>query len=207
MFHIHQSSHATAPELSHTDTTSQSEHSAQASLLNPLSFGNDNKVDKYLSLNSLERDLYNRADESAPCMNHNRSKQPQFLELQVSINHTLPIIPGSNKFLIGVDMLQQLGLLTSDRLVILLDEERRTLLNAEAIFDNRIKTHQIGHVESTSCSEEDFTQQLDRSGCEINLDDSEYNKSLSDILAQYKDVFSEKPNMLVLNSIYNYLVS
>ncbi|KAL0206877.1 hypothetical protein P9112_012588 [Eukaryota sp. TZLM1-RC] len=38
MFHIHQSSHATAPELSHTYTTSQSEHPAQASLLNPLSF-------------------------------------------------------------------------------------------------------------------------------------------------------------------------
>ncbi|KAL0225852.1 hypothetical protein P9112_013176 [Eukaryota sp. TZLM1-RC] len=86
---------------------------------------------------------------------------------QVSINHTLPIIPGSNKFLIGLDMLQQLGLLTSDRLVIVLDEERRTLLNAETEFDNRIKTHQIGHVESIPSSEEDFTQQLDGSGCEI----------------------------------------
>ncbi|KAL0211453.1 hypothetical protein P9112_009751 [Eukaryota sp. TZLM1-RC] len=89
MLHIHQSSHATAPELSHIYSTSQSEHSAQASLLNPLSFGNDNKVDKFLSLNSLERGLYNRADEFAPCINHNRSKQPQFLELQVRINDTV----------------------------------------------------------------------------------------------------------------------
>ncbi|KAL0218505.1 hypothetical protein P9112_004158 [Eukaryota sp. TZLM1-RC] len=42
MFYIHQSSHATAPELSHIYSTSHLEHSAQASLLNPLSFGNDN---------------------------------------------------------------------------------------------------------------------------------------------------------------------
>ncbi|KAL0219549.1 hypothetical protein P9112_005202 [Eukaryota sp. TZLM1-RC] len=53
---------------------------------------------------------------------------------QVSINHTLLIIPSSNKFLIGVDMLQQPELLTSDSFGTLLDEERRTLLNPGAFF-------------------------------------------------------------------------
>ncbi|KAL0224283.1 hypothetical protein P9112_003673 [Eukaryota sp. TZLM1-RC] len=224
------SSHVTAPELNQICST-QSDNSAQTALLNPLSFlnnGNSNINNQINVINNTERDLCNRTGNTAPCINHNRSQQPQFLELQVrinstvikgmidtaaycsvisldlanlcsmsinenditqfipasnvstnslgsaqgiltfnvgsianqvSINHTLPIIPGSNRFLIGVDMLQQLGLLTSDRLVIVLDEERRTLLNAETEFDNRIKTHQIGHVESIPSSEEDFTQQ------------------------------------------------
>ncbi|KAL0239818.1 hypothetical protein GEMRC1_009926 [Eukaryota sp. GEM-RC1] len=50
----------------------------------------------------------------------------------VHMKHSLPIIPGTGIFLIGRDLLNELGLLTDDGLVIQLDKEHRTILNAES---------------------------------------------------------------------------
>ncbi|KAL0205579.1 hypothetical protein P9112_000886 [Eukaryota sp. TZLM1-RC] len=75
---------------------------------------------------------------------------------QVHYKHTLPIIPGSNKLLIGTDMLKALGLQTDDGLFIRLDKEHRTLLNAESEFDSRIAQHSIGNLDNQSPSPSDF---------------------------------------------------
>ncbi|KAL0226050.1 hypothetical protein P9112_013374 [Eukaryota sp. TZLM1-RC] len=113
---------------------------------------------------------------------------------QVHYKHTLPIIPGSNKLLIGTDMLKALGLQTDDGLFIRLDKEHRTLLNAESEFDSRIAQHSIGNLDNQSPSPSDFEEQLARSGCEINLDDSNNKLKLTSLLKLFSDVFSETPN-------------
>ncbi|KAL0223319.1 hypothetical protein P9112_002709 [Eukaryota sp. TZLM1-RC] len=113
---------------------------------------------------------------------------------QVHYKHTLPIIPGSNKLLIGKNMLKALGLQTDDGLFIRLDKEHRTLLNAESEFDSRIAQHSIGNLDNQSPSPSDFEEQLARSGCEINLDDSNNKLKLTSLLKLFSDVFSETPN-------------
>ncbi|KAL0209993.1 hypothetical protein P9112_010077 [Eukaryota sp. TZLM1-RC] len=90
---------------------------------------------------------------------------------QVHYKHTLPLIPGSNKLLIGTDMLRTLGLQTDDNLFIRLDKEHHTLLNAESEFDFRFAQHSIGNLDNQSPSLSDFEEQLTKSGCEIKLDD------------------------------------
>ncbi|KAL0207931.1 hypothetical protein P9112_010518 [Eukaryota sp. TZLM1-RC] len=113
---------------------------------------------------------------------------------QVHYRHTLPIIPGSNKLLIGIDMLKTLGLQTDDGLFIRLDKEHRTLLNAESEFDSRIAQHSIGTLDNQSSSPSDFEEQLTRSGCEIKLDDDDNKLKLTSLLRIFSDVFSETPN-------------
>ncbi|KAL0219842.1 hypothetical protein P9112_005495 [Eukaryota sp. TZLM1-RC] len=113
---------------------------------------------------------------------------------QVHYKHTLPIIPGSNKLLIGTDMLKALRLQTDDGLFIKLDKEHRTLLNAESEFDSRIAQHSIGNLDNQSPSPSDFEEQLARSGCEINLDDSNNKLKLTSLLRLFSDVFSETAN-------------
>ncbi|KAL0221780.1 hypothetical protein RCL1_001634 [Eukaryota sp. TZLM3-RCL] len=56
----------------------------------------------------------------------------------VRLNHRLPIIPGSDLLLIGIDILSQLGLLNEDGLSLRLDKEHSVILLSEAEFDDRI---------------------------------------------------------------------
>ncbi|KAL0215595.1 hypothetical protein P9112_007779 [Eukaryota sp. TZLM1-RC] len=118
---------------------------------------------------------------------------------QVHYKHTLPIIPGSNKLLIGTDMLKALGLQTDDGFFIRLDKEHRILLNAELEFDSRIAQHSIGTLNNHSPSPSDFEEQLARSGCEIKLDDSNNKLKLTSLLGIFSDVFSETPNRKGIN--------
>ncbi|KAL0205299.1 hypothetical protein P9112_000606 [Eukaryota sp. TZLM1-RC] len=113
---------------------------------------------------------------------------------QVHYRHTLPIIPGSNKLLIGIDMLKTLGLQTDDGLFIRLDKKHRTLSNAESEFDSRIAQHSIGTLDNQSSSPSDFEEQLTRSGCELKLDDDNNKLRLTSLLRIFSDVFSETPN-------------
>ncbi|KAL0211214.1 hypothetical protein P9112_009512 [Eukaryota sp. TZLM1-RC] len=95
--------------------------------------------------------------------------------------------------LLGVDYTGA-DVMTDDGLFIRLDKEHRTLLNAESEFDSRIAQHSIGNLDNQSPSPSDFEEQLARSGCEINLDDSNNKLKLTSLLKLFSDVFSETPN-------------
>ncbi|KAL0250940.1 hypothetical protein GEMRC1_000154 [Eukaryota sp. GEM-RC1] len=124
----------------------------------------------------------------------------------VHMKHCLPIIPGTGIFLIGRDLLNELGLLTDDGLVIQLDKEHRTILNAESEFDARMITppNSIGNQsilnvsndvngdsQSNPNSGSDFERFIDDSGCIIRLDDTTRRETLLKTLSEYADVFSE----------------
>ncbi|KAL0243248.1 hypothetical protein GEMRC1_005809 [Eukaryota sp. GEM-RC1] len=71
---------------------------------------------------------------------------------QIHVKHTLAVVPGTKILLIGRDLQEELGLLTDDGLVIRLDKEHRTILNAESAFDGRMKSpcESINNVQSNS---------------------------------------------------------
>ncbi|KAL0205807.1 hypothetical protein P9112_001114 [Eukaryota sp. TZLM1-RC] len=55
----------------------------------------------------------------------------------VHLTKSLPIVPGNNILIIGIDILYELGLMNNDRVNIHLDELHRTLLLLESEFDHR----------------------------------------------------------------------
>ncbi|KAL0215930.1 hypothetical protein P9112_008114 [Eukaryota sp. TZLM1-RC] len=92
---------------------------------------NDNKTVEYLSANGIRSTTLECAS-GVLALNVGR------LATQVILGIELQIIPGTNNFLIGKDLLQTLGLRTEHGFNINLDREHRTILNAECEFDNRI---------------------------------------------------------------------
>ncbi|KAL0229594.1 hypothetical protein GEMRC1_014211 [Eukaryota sp. GEM-RC1] len=130
---------------------------------------------------------------------------------QIHVKHTLPVVPGTKILLIGRDLQEELGLLSDDGLVIRLDKEHRTILNAESEFDERMRSPSISinRVQS-KCSINQhsthfpidqygntqldinlFEETIDNSGCTIELDDPTRRTELLSLLSKYKQVFSE----------------
>ncbi|KAL0206298.1 hypothetical protein P9112_001605 [Eukaryota sp. TZLM1-RC] len=92
---------------------------------------NDNKTVEYLSANGIRSTTLGYAS-GVVVLNVNSLATQVFLRIEFQI------IPGTNIFLIGRDLLQTLGLRTEHGFNINLDREHRTILNAECDFDNRI---------------------------------------------------------------------
>ncbi|KAL0218168.1 hypothetical protein RCL1_009016 [Eukaryota sp. TZLM3-RCL] len=109
---------------------------------------------------------------------------------QVRLNHRLPIIPGSETLLIGIDILSELGLLNEDSFSIKLDKEHSVILLSEAEFDNRITMAD----ESSSATVTQFSSILTDSGCTILLDDEPKTDSLVKLLRDFQEVFSSLPH-------------
>ncbi|KAL0225005.1 hypothetical protein RCL1_002917 [Eukaryota sp. TZLM3-RCL] len=109
---------------------------------------------------------------------------------QVRLNHRLPIIPGSETLLIGIDILSELGLLNEDGFSIKLDKEHSVILLSEAEFDNRITMAD----ESSSATVTQFSSILTDSGCTILLDDEPKTDSLVKLLRDFQEVFSSLPH-------------
>ncbi|KAL0209474.1 hypothetical protein RCL1_008312 [Eukaryota sp. TZLM3-RCL] len=109
---------------------------------------------------------------------------------QVRLNHRLPIIPGSETLLIGIDILSELGLLNEDGFSIKLDKEHSVILLSEAEFDNRITMAD----ESSSAIVTQFSSILTDSGCTILLDDEPKTDSLVKLLHDFQEVFSSLPH-------------
>ncbi|KAL0228012.1 hypothetical protein RCL1_004155 [Eukaryota sp. TZLM3-RCL] len=109
----------------------------------------------------------------------------------VRLNHRLPIIPGSDLLLIGIDILSQLGLLNEDGLSLRLDKEHSVILLSEAEFDDRILM-----ADESSCPAKvtPFASQLMDSGCTISLDDRSKSDSLFALLHQFQEVVSSLPH-------------
>ncbi|KAL0227851.1 hypothetical protein RCL1_003994 [Eukaryota sp. TZLM3-RCL] len=109
----------------------------------------------------------------------------------VRLNHRLPIIPGSDLLLIGIDILSQLGLLNEDGLSLRLDKEHSVILLSEAEFDDRIL---MADESSRPAKVIPFASQLTDSGCTITLDDPDKSDSLVALLHQFQEVFSSLPH-------------
>ncbi|KAL0211958.1 hypothetical protein RCL1_005584 [Eukaryota sp. TZLM3-RCL] len=109
----------------------------------------------------------------------------------VRLNHRLPIIPGSDLLLIGIDILSQLGLLNEDGLSLRLDKEHSVILLSEAEFDDRIL---MADESSRPAKVIPFASQLTDSGCTISLDDRNKSDSLVALLHQFQEVFSSLPH-------------
>ncbi|KAL0248145.1 hypothetical protein GEMRC1_003381 [Eukaryota sp. GEM-RC1] len=107
------------------------------------------------------------------------------------VDKTLPIIPGSNKLLLGIDLMKQLGLLTEDGLVIRIDKAILATVNDESEFDSRIiqppRSHSIDNIV-------DFNKHVFDSGCTIKLDDDNRAKSLLSLLQEFSSIFSTAPH-------------
>ncbi|KAL0219593.1 hypothetical protein P9112_005246 [Eukaryota sp. TZLM1-RC] len=123
------------------------------------------------------------------------------LSTQVYLNIEFQIIPGINNFLIGRDILPTLGLRTEHNIIISLDREHRTILNAECEFDDRIcqPVNCIDLIENktmlgNSIGHSTFKHYLDELGCRICLDDIRDEERLVLLLEEYRDVFSGLPH-------------
>ncbi|KAL0236163.1 hypothetical protein GEMRC1_002745 [Eukaryota sp. GEM-RC1] len=107
------------------------------------------------------------------------------------VDKTLPIIPGSNKLLLGIDLMKQLGLLIEDGLVIRIDKAILATVNDASEFDSRIiqppRSHSIDNIV-------DFNKHVFDSGCTIKLDDDNRAKSLLSLLQEFSSIFSTAPH-------------
>ncbi|KAL0210389.1 hypothetical protein RCL1_004825 [Eukaryota sp. TZLM3-RCL] len=108
---------------------------------------------------------------------------------QVRLNHRLPITPGSETLLIGIDILSELGLLNEDGFSIGLNKEHSVILLSEAEFDDRIAMAD----ESSSATVTQFSSILTDSGCTILLDNELKTDSLIKLLRNFQEVFSSQP--------------
>ncbi|KAL0211545.1 hypothetical protein RCL1_005171 [Eukaryota sp. TZLM3-RCL] len=109
----------------------------------------------------------------------------------VQLNHRLPIIPGSDLLLIGIDILSQPGLLNEEGLSLRLDKEHSVILLSEAEFDDRIL---MADESSRPAKVTPFASQLTDSGCTMSLDDRSKSDSLVALLHQFQEVFSSLPH-------------
>ncbi|KAL0242637.1 hypothetical protein GEMRC1_005200 [Eukaryota sp. GEM-RC1] len=107
------------------------------------------------------------------------------------VDKTLPIIPGSNKQLLGIDLMKQLGLLTEDGLVIRIDKAILATVNDESEFDSRIIQHPRSHSIDNIVY---FNKHVFDSGCTIKLDDDNRAKSLLSLLQEFSSIFSAAPH-------------
>ncbi|KAL0238345.1 hypothetical protein GEMRC1_012818 [Eukaryota sp. GEM-RC1] len=107
------------------------------------------------------------------------------------VDKTLPIEPGSNKLLLGIDLMKQLGLLTEDGLVIRIDKAILATVNDESEFDSRIiqppRSHSIDNIV-------DFNKHVFDSGSTIKLDDDTRAESLLNLLQEFSSIFSTAPH-------------
>ncbi|KAL0205324.1 hypothetical protein P9112_000631 [Eukaryota sp. TZLM1-RC] len=123
------------------------------------------------------------------------------LATHVYLRIEFQIIPGTNNFLIGRDLLQTLGLRMEHGINISLDREHRTILNAECEFDNRtcqpvncIDLIQNKTILGNSIGHSTFKHFLDELGCRICLDDIRDEERLVLLLEEYRDVCSGLPH-------------
>ncbi|KAL0214664.1 hypothetical protein P9112_006848 [Eukaryota sp. TZLM1-RC] len=106
----------------------------------------------------------------------------------VHLTKSLPIVPGNNILIIGIDILYELGLMNNDRVYIHLDELHRTLMLPESEFDHRISQTSDFKVSKT------FEDHVNSSGCQIKLNNQSENQQLLATLEEFKDVFTLKPH-------------
>ncbi|KAL0218463.1 hypothetical protein P9112_004116 [Eukaryota sp. TZLM1-RC] len=155
---------------------------------------NDNKTVEYLSANGIR-------STTLGCASGVLALNVGSLATQVFLRIEFQIIPGTNNFLIGRDLLQTLGLRTEHGFNINLDREHRTILKAECEFDNRI-CQPIKFIEQLSNRSDlgndfghsTFRHELDELGCRICLDDIRDNERLVVLLEKYRNVFSGLPH-------------
>ncbi|KAL0208229.1 hypothetical protein P9112_010816 [Eukaryota sp. TZLM1-RC] len=155
---------------------------------------NDNKTVEYLSANGIR-------STTLGCASGVLALNVGSLATQVFLRIEFQIIPGTNNFLIGRDLLQTLGLRTEHGFNINLDREHRTILNAECEFDNRI-CQPIRFIEQLSNKSDlgndfghsTFRHELDELGCRICLDDIRDEERLVVLLEKYRNVFSGLPH-------------
>ncbi|KAL0231407.1 hypothetical protein GEMRC1_010811 [Eukaryota sp. GEM-RC1] len=111
----------------------------------------------------------------------------------VHIQYSLPIIPGSNKMLIGLDLLERLGLRTDTGLVIQLDKEHKVLLTDDSEFDHKLVS--ISSLSSTNQRPfDDWCEYVSTTGCMINLDCTQRTKTMLNLFMEFKEVFAEVPH-------------
>ncbi|KAL0235281.1 hypothetical protein GEMRC1_001863 [Eukaryota sp. GEM-RC1] len=106
------------------------------------------------------------------------------------VDKALPIIPGSNKLLLGIDLMKQLGLLTEDGLVIPIDSAILATVNDESEFDSRI----IQPFHSPSIINVDFNKHVFDSGYTILLDDDTRAESLLNLFQKFSSIFLTAPH-------------
>ncbi|KAL0218399.1 hypothetical protein P9112_004052 [Eukaryota sp. TZLM1-RC] len=123
----------------------------------------------------------------------------------VHVKHKFSIVPGHETILIGTDLLSHLGLMNNKGIYIRMDDACRTLLLPEAEFDHRIS--QASEVVNVSTR---WLEHINSSGCNINLDNDHFKKSLLQTLKEFEDVFTLKPHaearLEVANQIFDELV-
>ncbi|KAL0218845.1 hypothetical protein P9112_004498 [Eukaryota sp. TZLM1-RC] len=106
----------------------------------------------------------------------------------VHLTKSLPIVPGNNILIIGIDILYELRLMNNDRVYNHLDELHRTLMLPESEFDHRIL--QISDFKLSKT----FEDHINSSGCQTKLNKQSENQQLLATLEKFKDVFTLKPH-------------
>ncbi|KAL0218822.1 hypothetical protein P9112_004475 [Eukaryota sp. TZLM1-RC] len=155
---------------------------------------------QWCSICNTNRHAENKCFSVVGCANGVLALIVDSLDTQVFLRIEFQIIPGTNNFLIGRDLLQTLGLRTKHGFNINLDREHRTVLNAECEFDNKI-CQPIRFIEQLSnksnlgndFGHSTFRHDLDELGCRICLDDIRDEERLVVLSKKYKDVFSGLP--------------
>ncbi|KAL0242530.1 hypothetical protein GEMRC1_005093 [Eukaryota sp. GEM-RC1] len=107
-----------------------------------------------------------------------------------SVTKTLPIIPGSNKCLLGIDLMKQLGLLTEEGLIIPVQQTMIAQSNDESEFDSNISMpNSLSVIDNI-----DFNKFVYDSGCSITLDDDDRTNELLNLLNEFSVIFDSVPH-------------
>ncbi|KAL0237821.1 hypothetical protein GEMRC1_012295 [Eukaryota sp. GEM-RC1] len=107
-----------------------------------------------------------------------------------SVTKTLPIIPGSNKCLLGIDLMKQLGLLTEQGLIIPVQQTMLAHSNDESEFDSNISMpNSLSIIDNT-----DFNKFVYDSGYLITLDDDDRTNRLLNLLNEFSVIFDSVPH-------------
>ncbi|KAL0235681.1 hypothetical protein GEMRC1_002263 [Eukaryota sp. GEM-RC1] len=109
----------------------------------------------------------------------------------VYIDHSFPIVTGNKTMLIGIDLLNKLGLLTEVSLVIRLEKEHNTILKDESEFDHLISTHSPVRSRHTDHS---TSFNPVESGCTIELDNQLLEEELTSLLEEFRIIFQSTPH-------------
>ncbi|KAL0241602.1 hypothetical protein GEMRC1_006837 [Eukaryota sp. GEM-RC1] len=107
-----------------------------------------------------------------------------------SVTKTLPSIPGSNKYLLGIDLMKQLGLLTEEGLIIPVQQTMLAHSNDESEFDSNISMPNSSSIIDNT----DFNKFVYDSGCSIKLDDDDRTNRLLNLLSEFSTIFDSVPH-------------
>ncbi|KAL0247992.1 hypothetical protein GEMRC1_003231 [Eukaryota sp. GEM-RC1] len=114
------------------------------------------------------------------------------VNLGVFVDHSFPIVPGTQTMLIGIDLLNKLGLLTEDSLVIKLDKEHNIIMKDESEFDQLMSNPPS--MKSIRDTDHSTSFNPVESGCTITLDNPLLNQQLSSLLEEFRIIFQSAPH-------------